>query len=299
MVRPMELDGIGNLTICGCFVHSGADIPRLASARKRHIQQKQVVRLSGVSMKELGRIPRNYVTETMREGAEIALSRGQAHYLLSVMRLKQGDTIRLFNGQDGEWLCELTVHSKKSAGAKCLRRLCDPTALPDIEYVFAPLKSARLDYLAQKATELGVCRLRPVITERTVPSRVNIERLTANVIEAAEQCNLVALPEVLDPVGFDELVTNWNTERSLIYCDEALAPSDALSALGNVRRGPLAVLVGPEGGFSDNERKQLRNLECVVPISLGPRIMRADTAAVAALALVQAVHGDWSTDQQT
>jgi 16S rRNA (uracil1498-N3)-methyltransferase len=249
-------------------------------------------------MQELGRVPRLYVSDRLEGGAEVALARGQARYLLSVMRLRHGDRVRLFNGEDGEWLCEVAATSKKSASAKCLQLICKPTPLPDIQYVFAPLKSARLDYLAQKVTEMGACRLRPVFTDRTVPSKVNLERLKANVIEAAEQCNLVALPEVDDPKKLESLLAGWDAERRIIYCDEADADSDALEVLHGVSTGPLAILIGPEGGFSDAERQRLRGLEYVIPISLGPRIMRADTAGVAALALVQALHGDWRTDQR-
>ena len=249
-------------------------------------------------MQEYGRIPRLFMSDRLEDGAEIALARGQAHYVLSVMRLKQGDRVRLFNGDDGEWLCKIAVTSKKSVSVTCLRLTGKPSPLPDIEYLFAPLKSARLDYLAPKATEMGACRLRPVFTERTVPPKVNVERLKANVVEAAEQCNLVALPEVEEPQELESLLSEWDNERRIIYCDEAANCDDVVEVLRGIRAGPLAVLIGPEGGFSEVERMRLRGLAFVIPISLGPRIMRADTAGVAALALVQAVHGDWHTVQQ-
>jgi 16S rRNA (uracil1498-N3)-methyltransferase len=168
---------------------------------------------------------------------------------------------------------------------------------PDIDYLFAPLKHARLDYMAQKATELGVRRLRPVFTERTVAQRVNLQRLKANVVEAAEQCNLVALPEVLAPQTLDRVMADWDPARRLIMCDESAAMADPIAVLNGLGRGPLGLLVGPEGGFSEAERTMLRGASFVTAISLGPRVMRADTAAVAALAIVQAVLGDWSADR--
>jgi 16S rRNA (uracil1498-N3)-methyltransferase len=165
--------------------------------------------------------------------------------------------------------------------------------LPDIDYLFAPLKHARLDYLAQKATEMGAARLRPVLTRRTIAERVNIDRIRSNVIEAAEQCNLVGLPQVCEPQALTDVIAAWESERRLIFCDEAGTRSSPLSILGSMSPGPLALLIGPEGGFAPEERKLLLDQGFVTAISLGPRIVRADTAAVAALALVQAVLGDW------
>ena len=173
--------------------------------------------------------------------------------------------------------------------------MADVSPPPDIDYVFAPLKHARLDYVVQKATELGARRLRPVITARTVPDRVNLDRMRANVIEAAEQCNLVFVPEVLEPLSFNRLLAQWEPERALVYCDETAASMSPLDSLKRLHV-PAAVLIGPEGGFTDEERAQLRASTFVTAISLGPRIMRADTAAVAALTLVQAVLGDWHHD---
>ncbi len=241
----------------------------------------------------LARVPRLHVRAPLSAETEVALERPQCHYLVTVMRLKTGDAVRLFNGRDGEWLCRLLGDSRKRCSAICTEKLKDPAPPPDIDYVFAPLKAARLDYMAQKATEMGVRRLRPVFTDHTVPSRVNRERLEANVIEAAEQCNLVFVPEVMAPQPLGALLEQWDPARHIIYCDEAAPVANPLQALKAVPAGPLAVLVGPEGGFSERERRRLRALECVHPISLGPRIMRADTAAVAALAVVQATLGDW------
>lgn len=230
----------------------------------------------------------------LKAGQTVTLEDRQAHYLLHVLRLGKGATFRLFNGGDGEWLAEVVAVNKRHLTLKCDRKLRESQPPPDIDYLFAPLKHARLDYLAQKATEMGAGRLRPVITRRTIAERVNVERLKSNVIEAAEQCNLVGLPEVLEPEPLDRLIAGWDASRWLIYCDEGEPSAAPLSVLKSIRRGPLAVLVGPEGGFAPEEQRLLRNQSFITAISLGPRILRADTAAVAALALVQAVLGDWS-----
>jgi len=239
------------------------------------------------------RTPRLYVSASLAAGAAVTLAEDQAHYLLHVLRLGVGATFRLFNEADGEWLAEIVAARKRDLTLRCERKLRDGHALPDIDYLFAPLKHARLDYLAQKATEMGAARLRPVITRRTVAERVNVERLRSNVVEAAEQCNLVALPRVLEPEPLEHVIAAWPKERRLIFCDESAPGSNPLSVLQRLDRGPLALLIGPEGGFAPEEQKLLASQTFVSAISLGPRIMRADTAAVAALALVQAVLGDW------
>ena len=239
------------------------------------------------------RTPRLYVSAFLAEGATITLTDGQAHYLLHVLRLGSGATFRLFNAKDGEWLAEIVATRRRDLTLRCERKLREAEVLPDIDYLFAPLKHARLDYLAQKATEMGARRLRPVLTRRTVAERVNVERLRSNVIEAAEQCNLVALPQVLDPEPLGHVIAAWPKERHLIFCDESIRPSNPLSVLRSIKPGPLALLIGPEGGFAPEEQKLLASQSFVSSISLGPRIIRADTAAIAALALVQAVLGDW------
>lgn len=236
--------------------------------------------------------PRLFVEQALSAAAEIALTREQGHYLTDVLRLAPGDPLRAFNGRDGEWLCYLATVSKKTVTIRCERLAAAVTPPPDIDYVFAPLKHARLDYVVQKAAELGVRRLRPVITARTVAGRVNLERMRANVVEAAEQCNLVFVPEVAEPVKLARCLAEWQEGRALIHCDETAGianPADALRGL----KLPAAVLIGPEGGFTDDERAMIRKLPAATAISLGPRIMRADTAAVAALTLVQAALGDW------
>lgn len=249
-------------------------------------------------MPDIGRTPRLYVSDELACGGEIALSRQQVNYLVSVMRLSSGDLVRLFNARDGEWLCTLGAVNRKSATVTCESRIAPAGTLPDIEYLFAPLKAGRLDYMAQKATEMGACRLRPVFTERTVPTKVNMDRLRANVIEAAEQCEMIAIPQVSEPQPLEEVLAGWDPRRLIVFCDEAAPRSSACKVLLALPPSPLAVLVGPEGGFSRHEQDHLRSLRFVVPISLGPRVMRADTAAVAALAIVQSILGDWSIDQE-
>lgn len=230
----------------------------------------------------------------MRADAEIILPREASHYLITVMRLGEGANVRLFNARDGEWTCEISGAHRKAAAVEVGELLRAPQLPPDIDYLFAPLKAARLDYLAQKATEMGVRRIRPVITRHTVSDRVKLQRLQANAIEAAEQCNMVHVPEVFEPVKLDAALQALEPGRRLIFCDEAADGADPVAALNALKPGPLAVLLGPEGGFSDEERAQIKAVDVCVALSLGPRIMRADTAAVAVLALVQATLGDWT-----
>ena len=236
---------------------------------------------------------RLFVDTALAATAEITLAAEQGHYLVNVLRLKPGDPVRLFNGSDGEWLSYLATSSKKRVTVRCEKKLAEATPPPDIDFVFAPLKQARLDYGVQKAVELGARRLRPVITERTIVDKVNLERMRANAIEAAEQCNLVHVPEVMAPEAFGHILETWDPSRALIYCDETAATADPLAALKLVKL-PAAVLVGPEGGFTAAEKALITSLPFVTGIALGPRILRADTAAVAAMTLVQAVLGDWA-----
>ena len=237
--------------------------------------------------------PRLFCAQTLGNAREIVLEPEQAHYLGSVLRLQAGDVVSLFNGTDGEFLAHVAEVAKKKMVLRVERLTSAVTPPPDIDYLFAPLKHARLDYLVQKATELGARRLRPVITARTIAERVNLERMKTNVIEAAEQCNLVFVPEVLEPVSLNVVLREWDAGRALIYCDETAQKGNAVAALSKLKT-PAAILVGPEGGFTIEERAMLKALPYVTAISLGPRVMRADTAAVAVMALVQAVLGDWS-----
>jgi 16S rRNA (uracil1498-N3)-methyltransferase len=237
---------------------------------------------------------RLYVTVPLSGGAEIACDKDQSNYLVNVLRLEAGAEILLFNGEHGEWRATLTEASKRHSTLTVGAQVRAQNAGPDIHYLFAPLKRTRLDYMVQKAAELGVSTLRPVITRRTIAERVNIERMRANAVEAAEQCGILHVPCVQEPERFERVIEAWTGARRIIFCDEAASVTSPLAVLSQLAPGPLAVLIGPEGGFDPDERKLLLSKSFTVPISLGPRIMRADTAAVAALALVNAVLGDWT-----
>jgi 16S rRNA (uracil1498-N3)-methyltransferase len=237
------------------------------------------------------RQPRLYVDHPLRAGAEVALDRNAANYLRNVLRLKGGDGVIVFNGRDGEWQAALAAAGKRLSLAVAGQKRPQP-APADLHYLFAPIKHARLDYMVQKAVELGVSALQPVITRHTQAARVNTARMRANVIEAAQQCGVLALPEIAEPVAFREMLDGLDPSRVLIFCDEETEVKNPVAALGD-RRAPLAVLIGPEGGFAEDERAALLKRPNTVRLSLGPRILRADTAAVAALTLVQAVLGDW------
>jgi 16S rRNA (uracil1498-N3)-methyltransferase len=236
---------------------------------------------------------RLFVDAPLEPGARVSLGEDPAHYLVTVLRLPAGARVLVFNGRDGEWQAELTDIKKRSAVLAVEHQTRPQIDGPDIDHVFAPLKRSRLDYMVQKAVEMGVARLRPVLTQRTIAERVNLDRMRANVIEAAEQCGVLRLPEVTEPVAFDKMLAAWDPSRRLIFCDEAAAVKNPLEALGAIAPQPLALLIGPEGGFDGKERAALLAKPYVTAISLGPRIMRADTAAVAALALVNARLGDW------
>lgn len=236
---------------------------------------------------------RLFVDAPLAEGGRVACTPEQASYLRNVLRLQDGNEILVFNGRDGEWRARLIAEGKRGAGLEALSLVRAQAGGPDIHYLFAPLKRARLDYMVQKATEMGAARLVPVLTRHTVAERVNLERMRANVIEAAEQCGILRVPKIAEPVKLPVLIDGWDAPRTLVFCDEAAEQTSPVAVLSALRRGPLAVLIGPEGGFSPDERSMLRAMPQAVAISLGPRIMRADTAAVAALALVNATLGDW------
>lgn len=238
-------------------------------------------------------LQRLYVDTPLTARAEIVLGSDQAHYVRDVLRLRTGDRVLVFNGLDGEWEGDMSAVSKRGVHLTLGRQTRPQVDGPDLHYLFAPLKRARLDLMAQKATEMGASRLCPVITRNTVAERINLERLQANAVEASEQCGLLRVPEVDPPRKLAKVLDGWDTSRPLIYCDEAAGPSSPLDALAGIARGPLALLIGPEGGFAPEERDDLRARAFVTAISLGPRVMRADTAAVAALALINAALGDW------
>jgi len=235
---------------------------------------------------------RLFVTEDISAGTEIPLSADQTNYLLNVLRLDNGAEILVFNGRDGEWRAAIEKTGKKKAKLVAGEQTREQTEPSDLAYLFAPLKQARLDYMAQKAVEMGAGRLQPVITQFTQVRHVKVERIRANAVEAAEQCGVLSIPEVAEPLPLAEAVEGLEEDRTLVFCDEQ-HHGDALKALSGLAGKPLAVLIGPEGGFSDAERSALTAREGTVVISLGPRILRADTAAVAALAVVQAAAGDW------
>ena len=245
------------------------------------------------SLSEPGGKIRLYVEAALGSNARVELDVQQAHYLLHVMRAKAGDGVQLFNGRDGEWLARIDEVTKRSCVLLCERQTEAQTETPDIWLVFAPIKKTPGDYVAQKATELGVRVLQPVYTHRTIARRVNLERMRANAIEAAEQSGRLTVPEIREPLELDKLIASWPRERKLLFCDEAGDAPPIHDALARAPDGPWAVLTGPEGGFDDSERAMIRARDSVVPVSLGRRILRADTAALAALAVWQAIKGDW------
>ncbi len=245
------------------------------------------------------RSPRLFVEHPLAQGAAVTLEAAQSNYLVNVLRLKPSASVLVFNGRDGEWHAELAALAKKKAALNILARTREQTATGDLHYLFSPLKHARLDYMVQKAVEMGVSRLAPIIMRHTQAERVNLDRMRANAIEAAEQCGVISIPEIAEPKKFESLTRGWKADRLLVFCDEEADVKDPVAALAPARGGgiagalPVSVLVGPEGGFADTERAALLKLPNVVRLALGPRILRADTAAVAALTLVQAVLGDW------
>jgi 16S rRNA (uracil1498-N3)-methyltransferase len=238
------------------------------------------------------RSPRLYVDAPLGAGATVALDRAQAHYLGGVLRLKSGARVLVFNGRDGEWGAT-TAGQKRALGLVVGERTRAQTIPADLHYLFAPLKAARHDYMVQKAVEMGVSLLQPVLTRHGQVARVNLERMRANAIEAAEQCGILSLPDLRPPAALARLLAAWDPARRLVFCDEDAEIGSPVAALADVAGSPLAVLIGPEGGFAEDERAALLKLPNVLRLSLGPRILRGDTAAVAALALVQAVIGDW------
>ena len=240
------------------------------------------------------RTPRLYVEAPLAKGAEVRLDPQQANYLLNVLRLGAQARVLLFNGRDGEFESALGPASRKGASLVVGGRIRPQESPPDVDYLFAPLKHARLDYMAQKAVEMGARRLMPLITRRTQAARINIERLRANAIEACEQCGVIWTPEVAAPETLEKTLADWPAERLIVFCDEEAPQASPLDALGQASaKGGVGLLVGPEGGFDDDERAAILALPRVLRLSLGPRILRADTAAVAALALIQATLGDW------
>jgi 16S rRNA (uracil1498-N3)-methyltransferase len=239
--------------------------------------------------------PRLFVDAALAAGETVTLERPQSNYLGNVLRLDAGDTILVFNGRDGEWQASITGR-KRPDSLTIVAQTRAQDRLPDLAYVFAPLKHARLDYMVQKAVEMGASALQPVLTRFTQVSRVNGERMRANVIEAAEQCGILSLADVAEPVSLDRYLGARPPQRLLVFCDEAADTANPLTALQDGLTAPdgVDILIGPEGGFAEEERVLLLRQPRIIRLSLGPRVLRADTAGVAALALVQAALGDWT-----
>ncbi len=237
---------------------------------------------------------RLFIDAPLVQGAALPLSREHFNYLVNVLRLSEGEGVLVFNGRDGEWQANLTLPTRKSGVLvvdACVRVQTQPS---DLHYLFAPLKHARLDYLVQKGVEMGASLLRPVLTRRTQSPRLNEERAKANMIEAAEQCGILSLPEWGETIKLDALLADWPQDRLLVFCDENARTSQPLEALAMMKDFTrFGVLIGPEGGFDPAERATILKVRSHLALPLGPRILRADTAAVAALALVQASLGDW------
>jgi 16S rRNA (uracil1498-N3)-methyltransferase len=234
--------------------------------------------------------PRLFVDQPLAPGA-LTLDGAQAHYLVSVMRMKAGDPVKLFDGATGEWLGVVTQVARRDVTLDVRDRLAPLEPVPDLWLCAAPLKKGRVDWMAEKACELGAARLVPVVTHRTVVDKPNTERLRAHMVEAAEQCGRTAVPDVADPVKLAALLRDWPAERHLFFADE-LGGAPAAPAM-RAAPGPAAILIGPEGGFDDDERAAIRALPQAIGVALGPRILRADTAAAAAIALWMASAGDW------
>ncbi|WP_375258536.1 16S rRNA (uracil(1498)-N(3))-methyltransferase [Citreimonas sp.] len=234
---------------------------------------------------------RLFVTHPLGPGQPVPLTREQAHYLFGVMRLTAGAEVAVFNGTDGEWRAVVAEAGKKGGTLNCVTQAVPQGEPPDLWLCFAPVKKARTDFIVEKAVEMGVRRILPVATEFTNSERFRQDRHQANAVEAAEQCGATFVPEVAELVRLDRLLADWPDERHLMFCDETRA--GPATTLAGAQRGPWAILIGPEGGFSAPERARLATLKTAHAVSLGPRVLRADTAAVAAMTLWQAALGDW------
>lgn len=234
---------------------------------------------------------RLYIDSELGQGQRVTLSRDQAHYLFGVMRQTEGGFVSLFNGRDGEWRAEIIEASKRAGTILCVDQSAPLRLPPDLWLLFAPIKKARTDFIVEKATEMGAARIVPMLTDFTNSERVRRDRLQAHAVEAAEQCGGTFVPEVAEATRLDRMLADWDPARRILFCDEALAGQGG--DLADLPPGPWAILIGPEGGFSDAERDRLAALDHAHAIALGPRILRADTAAVAALTLWQTTLGDW------
>ncbi len=240
---------------------------------------------------------RLFVEDKLCSGSTVLLDRDQSHYLSNVMRKKQGDEVLLFNGKDGEWRATISAVEKRAVSLKVIGLVRAQEPEPDLWLAFAPIKKARLDFMAQKATELGVSSLTPVMTRRTIVDRVKTDRMRANAVEAAEQCERLTIPLINEATKLGEFLSSLPADRKLMFCDEDKTGEEAYQALcaagAKASPGPWAILIGPEGGFDDDERRKIRAHPACIPVSLGPRVLRADTAAMAAISLWQSAIGDW------
>lgn len=240
---------------------------------------------------------RLFVEDKLFSGSTVLLDRDQSHYLANVMRKKQGDEILLFNGKNGEWKATISAVEKRAVSLTIDQQSREQEQEPDLWLAFAPIKKARLDFMAQKATELGVSSLTPVMTRRTIVDRVKTDRMRANAVEAAEQCERLSIPLINEAAKLDEFLTSLPLDRKLMFCDENKTGEEThralCSASDKTSPGPWAILIGPEGGFDADERRKIRAHPSCVPVSLGPRVLRADTAAMAAISLWQSAIGDW------
>ena len=239
------------------------------------------------------RMQRLFIDAPLSKGAAVEASADQFNYLANVLRMEEGAEILVFNGRDGEWKASLSFPTRKRILLTASDETRPQPAPCDLHYLFAPLKVDRMDYLVQKAVEMGAGLLQPVMTQHVQGRITNLDKIRANVIEAAEQCGILAVPEVCETVKLERLLVGWEKDRRLIFCDEDADTNNPMAKLAGITEKKLGLLVGPEGGFSDEERRTLRALTFVTAIPLGPRILRADTAAVAALAVIQATIGDW------
>ena len=237
---------------------------------------------------------RLYVECDLVAGEIISLGASQVHYLRNVLRLMTGDQVALFNGRDGEWLARIDKIGKRQASLKLTEQSHKQSPESDVWLLFSPVKRAPMDYLIQKATELGASTLLPITTQRTTVDRINLTRLSTTAVEAAEQCRRLTVPELRSVHSLNQILASWPPDRFLIFCDESGAPSPK-TALAKGKSGPWGILIGPEGGFDPKEREMLRQQSFVIPMRLGPRILRAETAAVAALSILQALAGDNQT----
>ncbi|MCF6369735.1 16S rRNA (uracil(1498)-N(3))-methyltransferase [Rhizobium halophilum] len=239
------------------------------------------------------RMQRLFIDAALFPGASVEASSEQFNYLANVLRLTDGGQILAFNGRDGEWAAELSFPTRKKLLIEAKEQTRPQPPAPDLHYLFAPLKVGRLDYMVQKAVEMGAGLLQPVMTQHVQGKITNLDRLQANVVEAAEQCGILSIPTIAPPRKLRDVLDNWPKQRRVVFCDEGEESQAPLPILNRIQEKQLALLVGPEGGFSEEERSLLRGCDFVTPIPLGPRILRADTAAVAALAVIQAAIGDW------